>query len=78
MLAEALLALASLAGNTVVVAATTDTWEAARHGFARLLGRSDRSGNSWRMGDWRRHTSSSQQRRPQIWSRSVWRWERSG
>jgi hypothetical protein len=38
---EALLALAALAGNTVVAAATTDVWEAARHKFARLLGRGD-------------------------------------
>jgi len=41
MLAEALTALASLAGNTVVAAATTDAWEAARRRFARLLGRGD-------------------------------------
>jgi hypothetical protein len=41
MLAEALTALASLAGNTVVAAATTDAWEAARRKFARLLGRGD-------------------------------------
>ncbi len=41
MLAEALMALAVLAGNTVVAAATTDAWEAARRGFARLLGRGD-------------------------------------
>ncbi len=41
MLAEALVGLASLAGNTVVAAATTDAWEAARHKFARLLGRGD-------------------------------------
>ena len=41
MLAEALMALASLAGNTVVAAATTDVWEAARRKFARLLGRGD-------------------------------------
>lgn len=38
---EVLLALAALAGNTVVAAATTDVWEAARHKFARLLGRGD-------------------------------------
>ena len=38
-LAEALVALAALAGNTVVTAAVTDAWEAARKGFARLLGR---------------------------------------
>lgn len=41
MLAETLTALAALAGNTVVTAATTDAWEAARRGFARLLGRGD-------------------------------------
>ena len=38
---EALIALAALAGNTVVTAATTDVWEAARRKFARLLGRGD-------------------------------------
>jgi hypothetical protein len=38
---EALIALAALAGNTVVAAATTDVWEAARRKFARLLGRGD-------------------------------------
>jgi hypothetical protein len=38
---EALIALAALAGNTVVAAATTDAWETARHKFARLLGRGD-------------------------------------
>src|SRR5215469_8639086 len=38
---EALMALAALAGNTVVAAATTDAWEACRRGFARLLGRGD-------------------------------------
>lgn len=37
----ALIALAALAGNTVVTAAVTDAWEAARKGFARLLGRGD-------------------------------------
>ena len=37
----ALLALAALAGNTVVTAAVTDAWESARKGFARLLGRGD-------------------------------------
>jgi hypothetical protein len=41
MLEGTLMALAALAGNTVVVAATTDAWEAARRGFARLLGRGD-------------------------------------
>jgi hypothetical protein len=40
-LVAALLALAALAGNTVVTAAVTDTWESARKGFARLLGRGD-------------------------------------
>jgi len=38
---EALIALAALAGNTVVSAATTDVWEAARGKFAQLLGRGD-------------------------------------
>jgi hypothetical protein len=38
---EALVALAALAGNTVVAAATTDAWEACRRGVARLLGRGD-------------------------------------
>lgn len=38
---EALIALAALAGNTVVTAATTDAWEAARRRFARLLGHGD-------------------------------------
>lgn len=41
MLAEGLLALATLAGNTVVTAAVTDAWEEARDKFARLLGRGD-------------------------------------
>jgi len=40
-LAEALVALAALAGNTVVTAAVTDAWDSARKGFARLLGRGD-------------------------------------
>jgi hypothetical protein len=40
-LAEAVVALAALAGNTVVTAAVTDAWESARQGFARLLGRGD-------------------------------------
>jgi hypothetical protein len=40
-LVAALMALAALAGNTVVTAAVTDAWEAARKGFARLLGRGD-------------------------------------
>jgi hypothetical protein len=34
-----LLALAVLAGQTLVAAATTDAWESAKRGFARLLGR---------------------------------------
>ena len=41
MLAEGLASLASLAGQTVVKAATTDTWDAAKRGIARLLGRGD-------------------------------------
>ena len=40
-LGAALMTLATLAGNTVVTAAVTDAWEAARKGFARLLGRGD-------------------------------------
>jgi hypothetical protein len=35
-LVVALMALAALAGNTVVTAAVTDAWEAARTGFARV------------------------------------------
>jgi hypothetical protein len=34
MLAETLMALAALAGNTVVAAAITNAWEAARRGLA--------------------------------------------
>lgn len=41
MLAETLMSLAQLAGLTVVAAAVTDTWETARRGTARLLGRGD-------------------------------------
>ena len=41
MLVEGLMTLAALAGNTVVAAATTDAWEAARCKLARLLGRGD-------------------------------------
>ena len=41
MLAEGLMALAQLAGQTVAAAAVTDVWEAARHKVARLLGRGD-------------------------------------
>jgi hypothetical protein len=41
MLAEGLMALASLAGQTVVAAASTDAWEACKRGFARLLGHGD-------------------------------------
>jgi hypothetical protein len=36
-----MLALAAVAGQTVVAAAVTDTWESAKRGFARLLGRGD-------------------------------------
>jgi hypothetical protein len=36
-----LLALASVAGQTVVAAAVTDAWESAKQGFARLMGRGD-------------------------------------
>jgi hypothetical protein len=40
-LADSLMALASLAGNTLVAAAVTDAWENARRGVARLLGRGE-------------------------------------
>jgi hypothetical protein len=40
-LAVALMALAVLAGNTLVTAVVTDAWEAARKGFAKLIGRGD-------------------------------------
>ena len=39
--ADSLTELASLAGRTLVTAVVTDAWEAARKGFARLLGRGD-------------------------------------
>ena len=42
-LEDAVLSLASLAGQTVVTAAVTDTWGTAKRGFARLLGRGDAS-----------------------------------
>jgi hypothetical protein len=42
MLAETLMSLAQLAGLTVVAAAVTDSWETARRGFGRVLGRGDR------------------------------------
>ena len=38
MLGESLLALATLAGRTVVDAAATDRWETAERGYAKLLG----------------------------------------
>ena len=41
MVAENMMALASLAGQTVVKAATTDAWGAVKNGIARLLGRGD-------------------------------------
>jgi len=41
MVVGALVALAQVAGQTVVAAATTDAWEKAKRGFARLLGRGD-------------------------------------
>jgi hypothetical protein len=41
MLGESLLALAALAGQMVVDAATTDGWKTAEHGYAQLLGRGD-------------------------------------
>ena len=42
-LEDAVLSLASLAGQTVVSAAVTDAWGTAKRGFARLLGRDDPS-----------------------------------
>ena len=75
---DSLMELASLAGRTVVAAAATDAWEAARRGFARLLGRGDPDRPSWRSAGLRRHASSSQERRPRIWSRPVRRRRRSG
>jgi hypothetical protein len=41
MLGKSLLALAALAGRTVVDAAGTDEWETAQRRFAILLGRGD-------------------------------------
>ena len=41
MVVESLIALAALAGQTVVAAASTDAWDACKRGFARLLGRGD-------------------------------------
>lgn len=41
MLEEALAALAAAGGSALVQAATTDAWEKAKAGFARLLGRGD-------------------------------------
>jgi hypothetical protein len=41
MTADALMALAQFAGQTVAAAALTDVWESARTRFARLLGRGD-------------------------------------
>jgi hypothetical protein len=42
-LEDALVSLASLAGQTVVAAAVTDAWGTAKRGFARLLGHGDRA-----------------------------------
>ncbi|MEU4763771.1 hypothetical protein AB0H12_10985 [Actinosynnema sp. NPDC023794] len=41
MLAEALIALAAAGGTALVEAATTDAWQKAKSGFARMLGRGD-------------------------------------
>jgi hypothetical protein len=40
-LADSVMALAALAGNSVAAAAVTDAWETARHGIVRLFGRGD-------------------------------------
>jgi len=41
-LADELLGMASLAGRTLITAATGDGWGAVKRGFARVLGRGDR------------------------------------
>jgi hypothetical protein len=43
VLTEALIALAAAGGTGLVQAVATDAWTVARTGFARLLGRGDRS-----------------------------------
>jgi hypothetical protein len=40
---DALLSLASTAGQAVVAAAVTDAWDSVKRGFARLLGRGDQA-----------------------------------
>ena len=77
-LEAALIALAALAGNTVVTAAVTDAWEAARKGFARLLGRGDPA--KTKLAEQRLAETHDQLTRPraQIWSRPARRWRRSG
>ena len=78
MLAETLMALAALAGNTVVAAATTDAWEAARRGFARLLGRGDPDRTKvaeQRLAETREQLTGAEGR---IWSRPARRWRSGG
>ena len=60
MLAETLMALAALAGNAVVAAATTDAWEAARRkGSGGCWGAATRTMSNWLRSGWRKHASSS-------------------
>ena len=78
-LAAALMALAALAGNTVVTAAVTDAWESARKGFARLLGRGDPARPKLaerRLAE--THDQLTAGARARIWSRPGRRWRRSG
>jgi hypothetical protein len=77
-LAEAPIALAALAGNTVVTAAVTDAWESTRKGFARLLGRGDP--DKTEAAERRLEETHDQliQATGGIWSGSGRRWRRSG
>jgi hypothetical protein len=62
MLAESLLALASVAGRTVVQSAASDAWETTRRGFARLLGRGypdQERGTEGRLDETRRELTGS-------------------
>ena len=52
-MAGELVQLAEMAGQAVVVAASTDAWAKAKAGLARLLSHGDRTGRGrWRAG-WR-------------------------
>jgi hypothetical protein len=78
VLAEALLALATLAGNTVVAAATTDAWEAARHKLSRLLGRGDpkraQTAGRWLDETQQRLTASSSGETERVRAAEMQRW----